>query len=463
MASFLKKNSKHELTILSHSLVGKVGFSLTRDSVKDLAGSLFSYSLKNDITQFTVGYGNSNWSKAFADFLIESLNQLGFIVEVPDKPCTLAELSWLVTQGKKRVGIYLSQSIFTDQHLKIDFFTPSGAHFTSKEFKTLLKSQSDVETQELKDQHNIEYRKSVDISLFPKYLVDSKQLTLNPAKKIKSIDCMFGATEYLLTNAVKEASNVKYGLLNKSYNLDSDAPRLSNYQSNPTGKFLSWYSSFPGVKDSEGILIAFDGAGERFGIYDLKQKVELSVDSVALLLLTGLKDDFCRDVVLSSLFSSNVITYAKKLGFKVKVSDKQLQDFPDPICLYADGLGYFAVKGLPNPLKVLEIIDMACAEKSPGELIDSLKKKKDVICQAGAVYKDEAFLDLMAKKLEKCQTVKNTKFKDNIHIVTFIDKSRILLTFDPLQNIGINKIEAKSNDSFDMLRITLKDIIMDLL
>lgn len=437
MASFLSKNKVHGLRVLTSSLVGQVGYSITKESIRDLSGSLFSFALENDVKLFTVAYGNNSWAKSFAIDLIKNLNKTGFVVVTPDKPATLSELSWLVTQGKdKRLGVYLSNSVFTQDRLKIDLINSDGKRFTDKQFNKLLKAQASFTANELKDSHNIEYQQSVDISLYPKYLKD-KNLVKDIFSSNIHIDCMFGPTEYLVKNFKKEVQGTF-----RTFNLESEPPRLNNYRGNPTGAFLKWGAISGGFGPND-LFFAFDGAGERFGIFDVKQNTELSVDSVCMILLKSLKKSK-GSVVISTLFSSAVKKLAKSLGFEVIISDKQLQDFPDPIAFYADGLGNFVFQGftVPDPLSIISAVATVCAteNKSPGEIIDSLTKKSTPKCVAMAVYKPEVYLAAMAKSMGGKPSQRNG---------VIVNKNnsgwRTLFKFDKLQNIGIVKIESNND------------------
>lgn len=457
MSSLLQKNKIYNLTLSNNYLLGNVGESLTRESVKSLAGSLFSYGFQNQIDRYVLGYGDSLWSKLFINILSDELNTLGLLVDIPDKPCTIAELSWLVSENKKskKLSIYISTHVGLVSELKISFLNENGHYLSSKEFKKLLKHQSDVISSSL-NQDNIQYKNILDLSKYSCYLKDKSLIESKFTKSVVNIDCMFSSTEYLLDTASKELS-----LPFRFFNRESEPLRLNYYKSNPTGRFLKWYASYPGLTN-EQFLFAFNGSGERVGLYDIKQNVELSKDSLSLLFLNKFKDSN-KTVVISNLINSNVVKLAKKWKFRVIISDKQLQDFPDPIDLYIDGLGSFYINGICNPILFIEAILSNCNFNSPGEIIDLFSSKKSLLVESLIVYKDKNFFNLLILQIKE-KLDPNYKLNKSFDVSILKNKKdRIVFKYDNLEQIGIVKIETNTDTRLKELLNYVREDIIELL
>jgi phosphomannomutase len=361
------------VTKCSNNILGKVGFSITQQTIKELCYNLSAYSVINLYPSVVLGYNGSYWSKEFYNELIRQFTELNIDLVLIDRPTTLYETCWLSKELKTQpLVVYLTETMQGPEYISISLFKRDLEPLTTDELKDLkLESNST-------SKGNID---TVNIKGLVKYLQDSKVSDLSGLSEFKLyIDSMFGAGEYIFRDLNQQK------LIDVSFfNPQSSPTRIVNYTSNPTGQFLSNYAKVCLNPDFKTLFFGLGPDGEKIGLYDLKQDTEISSSSVIALLAYYYAKIRKKKgtVILTPLTGSKTLEVINKLDLSYEIVDCGAQAFYEsihkkrrrPALFYANEYGNIWFKGdinaCNNVLAVLAITNL-CKEmsRSPGEILD---------------------------------------------------------------------------------------------
>lgn len=458
MVSFLSANKRFGCTITNNCLSGKVGFSLTKDSLTFLTRSLYAYLTSEGISSIIIAGDSDPWSHTFKKTIAESLCKLSINVSTSKAPIPVFQLQWFLKQTKKeRFGIYLSSMNCQEAHLGIWFLDEMGRPVTEHVLKRVLRKPSNIKelyTEELLEDH---FLQEVDFSLYTKYLSD-KALIPAPATLTGAtihIDSMFGATESLLKQLLGPVE-----ILNEA----SKPPRLLHYIAKPTGKFLRWHTSlFP--SNTKEFFFAIDNDGNSLGVFDLLQRMELSLSSVSLLLLTYLKQVkqvSQGKVLFTRTLSQNVFTYARSLGYTPVWVDAIPEEIGKEVIFYAGNAGnYYLLDPLKigNPVIALFSIVELCLtlNKSPGQIVDEIQgtfrhtyQQANIFFDSNVIDKDK--LETAFKGITNLKKVKLSK----ISTFTLTNKTRLVIKDNKVEQQLEVYIEAISAENLSDITSQIK-------
>jgi len=388
MPNFLKLNSKSDFPIKveGNLLYGRVGYSITHSSLDAFSSSLAPFLLSHAYEYVHIGSDGSYWaSKFLEETVIPCLERLGALIKTTPDPCTADQLCWLASQTKKKTfTLYLCKGAGTENFLSLQMFGATSAPLDPKEIKQLLKYPHPIKTEVYNQLINSSVE-SLDLSLYLKYLYDFKHLDIVAHPTTLHLDCMFGCFQ-VLGDLLKKLPNLNL----KMYNLISEPPRINNYISKPTGSALKWYTTFREVNALD-TYIAISGDGSSIGVYDLKQKTEISASSLALLYikyLSKVKKVPNLKVLYSPVCSKRISDLCKKFKIKHKevyegftsVKEEKEKD-KESYIFYTDGMGMFYFNSpvcWSNSLQAIITLINCCSSPdgtikiSPGEQIDSI-------------------------------------------------------------------------------------------
>jgi len=436
---FLQKNSNFKLKVLDDSIQGRIGSSLTFDSCNHLISTIASYLADLNVQNIVLGFSNNNWTKEFSLKCIKpELESYGFDLTVPERPTCLVEVSWLISQSnRKSSGIYISNSLKENGELTILVLESSGEVIAGKPLLNSLKYASMQKIVNDAESINVEKIETVSTDLYSKYLIDKKLVQTTKAPTML-VNCMFGATEYLFTSSevIKDIT---------LYDKESDPLRLVNYASNPVGQFLRCNNK--SLSSGGSFFIGFDESGERVGVYDINSSIELSSDSVLLLILLSLKNlKKLGEISISNFHSIKINKYAKALGFKI--NNKAI----NPV-LKSDGFGNIVFSGnkVPCPIQTsyyLTRLHPDAGRIAPlSDLIDSeyLTHKVKGSSKVLGIYFPEESFNIFVNCLEK-QGIVFKKKEDSLQ-ASLGKEGRIVIKSDPRLPQRHLKIDCKSEES----------------
>jgi len=380
MSKILPQN-EHQLDICGDSIFGRVGFSVTLDSLLMLSNSIANYCAHYNINNIYFGYDSSTWGKLFVEeVLANRLHNLGYQITLIDGSCPIFQLSWTVKQqteltkgSKDTLGIYVGTDSSYPDNLSIHFRNSEGFPLTESEVATIVShSASTAALLECPEDDSLK----IDLSEYSKYLL---KLRLFPKSGLKSsgkinIDTMFGSSETLVDEVVKH-----FSLSGDIFNRATVPNRIVNYLPIPTGSFLKW------KLDKCQYHFAIDGDGDSVGVLDPVQELEISPSSLYMIFIKYLVEIKKKKgtIYISKALSDRVAVVAKHYGLRVKWVDSGVDGFSQALrrsdkrsaLMYGDETGGFWFKGdTPDRNSILTILILVSAcnrfNKSPGQLVD---------------------------------------------------------------------------------------------
>jgi phosphomannomutase len=444
----------------SNTLLGKVGFGVSQEIIKNLCYKVSAYAVLNLYNNIVIGYNGSNWSKEFYNEIIKNLNELSRDLTVIDRPSTLYETCWLASELKSQsLVLYITETMQGSDYISISLFKKDLAPLNLIELDNLKLEQSTA---------GAGYKGNTDtvtIKGLLKYLQDSKIVSLKDVNKFNlCLDSMFGAGEYFF----KELNQQK--LINVSFfNPQSSPTRIVNYTSNPTGQFLSNYAKVCLNPDFKNIFFGIGPDGEKIGLYDLKQDTEINSSSIIVLLAYYYAKIKKRKgtVILTSITGSKTLEVINKLNLSYEIVDCGPQSFYEsihkkrkrPVLFYANEYGNIWFKGdisaCNNALTILTIINL-CKEmsRSTGEILDIINTS----------FLENNYLNFNYAVIKDVLSVKDFEFILKEHIVdkkNYINSSVYLLNNSARlalkDNLNYNRLEisVESTNQEDLKNIAI--------
>jgi phosphomannomutase len=381
----------YQLRISQDSIYGRVGFSVTLDSVLMLTNCIANYCAKNGIHLIRIGFDSSAWAGPFAEEVISNrLSHLGFDCQIIERPCPIFQLSWAVNQGWEAskhatpiLGIYVGTDGYYEDQLSFHFRHPDGLPYSESEVASIAAEPSSIKLLE-KAACYTEVPEYLNIQDYPKYLTDIRAVTKTRLKKLPMVvDSMFGASESAFSELFSQ-----YGMKGAVINRATNLLKYVNYLPRPTGAGLQWR-----MESSKGIssqYFAIDGDGDSIGLMDVKQELEISPSGIYCILLKYLAEVKKRKgtVLISKALSDKVQQIAHYYGFKTIWLDSGIAEFSKTIrtadkrsiLMYGDETGGFWFKGDVmdrNSMITSLLITEACDhfKMSPGEILDEMYNK----------------------------------------------------------------------------------------
>jgi phosphomannomutase len=477
MVTFSRRVRANKLLLEDSSIIGRFGFSITEKSVIELLHVFYNFTMNCGYKRVCLGQdGTQVVDSLFLDVIIPVCSSLGIKGHLSEYPLTENHFSWFCSESKKTsIGLYFS-SIGIDELIKISIYE-NGMPLDKEKFKLFLKTSPTLKIYTAPG-YEQEEQEFFNLDGYFSWLKDNKLITLLPADI--NIDTMFGSSYYLL-KSIRDSEGIHLRL----FNIQSEPPRLKNYIAKPTGQFLKWYTSLTSVT-SDHFFFGIDTSASSMGVYDLKQKTEISSSGVALLLLKYLKDVKKMSgafIVGSHEVNSKVAVYAKKLGFTYQstaesiISVLEYKKKGKRVDLFINGNGGFyfgedCKTVCTNPLVALFRIVEICKlnRKSPGELLDEITEtdiKKLYYHNNFFVLKNlprvPASLSLSTLKSISLPETKSIKSTSVYTIYKLKDKSRVI--FKDNQKEGIINIyietlsESKARELGDIVNRKLKELL----
>jgi len=464
------------------SIYGRIGYSVSLDSLFLLCNALYNYCTHTDIYQICIGHDSNTWSESYVkDILVERLLELGLEVFAIKGACPSATVSHftekLYTDSKKKVkslGIYLSTNNYLKEFLEISFKDEGGSPLLEKEIAEIFAMSYELGTINL-DSDQDDEPIILNQELFVKDLKQNKNWKIELASNnYLFADLMFGSSE-----TVSEAFKKVFKCPFKSINLASEPVRILNYASDPTGQWLAWKVSDQ-VKVAKNIpYFGIDGKGQRLGCYDLVENTEISSESTLMCMLFYISKVLKKKgtVAISETASDKAVTVAKSLGFTVYFTDEGISGLKKAVenvdkrslLAFGDENGNFWFKGDCldfNPFRAIHLTAAACGHfnLNLGALVDHITEKHLAIVKL--YYKEwiplkegQEFKSLQHSIATAFQVINEKQVKNGIHLETN-DGTTILLVTDPLLKIGKIRIESINDtllrESVDMLKNSLK-------
>lgn len=358
----------------SNECSGRVGFTLSSDSVITLSKHLLAYTITNNIESFVVNSTGGSWAEDFSKLLIDSVSP--YKPTYTTRPCTYYEHKWLSSNIKSsKLQVYIHPTTKGAEYLNMVFDCNNSPVLSNQLLNHKLESIYAVESSTTKDIIELE------IDKYSEYLIDTKLYVPTRVKTINLfIDCMFGPVEYFFNTFVNTYPNSI-----RLFNRHSSPVRLLNYLDIPQGQFIKNFAQTSLQEDYDNLFFGVNNRGNHLGCYDLKQNVEISASS--LILLAAYKfakvDKRKGTILLTSITSSKVLEIIDHFDLEYEIIDCgsfALQDAINkkrkrPILFYANEYGCLWFKKdipCPNPfVTILTLIELcAYMERSPGQIID---------------------------------------------------------------------------------------------
>jgi phosphomannomutase len=392
-----------DLEIHQDCIFGSLGFSFTATTLGLLSRSIYSYCTEAGINKIVLGYDSSEFTKMFSlGIVAKTLTALGLDCYYIDHPCPLFQLSWLTYQCtvdekglSKLLGLYLSSDAYYPEKLSIHFRHDTGRPFSEQEVASLAQHPFDVQ---LDEKHLINESLTIplDISLYTQYLSDKKIANINSITSQCTVDVMFGATTELVSGISGKLENPTLSSMPgvafpmQAFNKETTPGRLKHYVPNPTGQALSWGNHTRAALKNYALHAGFSHDGTAIGIWDPKQKLEISQSGVFCILLYHAAKILKKKgtILVSKAASDRVTLVAKGLGFNVEEIDTGTDAYVEAITkkrrssalMYGDEKGRFWFKNdvldFNCLVALLRVVDTCTRlKKSPGEVVDMLTEQ----------------------------------------------------------------------------------------
>jgi len=482
---------KNKLTCWSDSLVGKLGFSFTSDSMKSVAQAVFKYKNENNIDVICVGYDQRYLADELALEIANSLSNMGVPVKVIDGPSPMFLISWFANQidkGSKSLGVYVGGDSAPMGLLNVSFRNTDGSPFTSTQTRKLYEdylyySRGNFDFVDKK--RELEY---ADLKEgYTQWLVDTLNLTPYLGKNPTVIGIDY------LTSPVCSYLQPLFTKMNLGISAvpESFYDRLiinKQLRPDPSGWSLHYgFKSF-GMRQ---INFAFDGDGDCLGLYDGKADEEISPSAVFIILLYYFAKVKKRKgtILIDKAVSDRVTIIAEQYGMAVEyvnnglagLSEKLKKSRKRPALMYGDAYGGFWFKGLPldrNPFPAILFIIEACVKAglNPSSLYATIVDKhlnKDYFYGKVDIYPKQVDFDQLFSFLQEGSTaaVGENKiiecvpgeFTDESHFTAHTMKldndSRIVIQSNPKNDFIELYVEAIDKDTTHRIMGNVQNLI----
>lgn len=461
------RHTSTELRIVGSSIVGRVGFDLTNESLLLLSNRIYNYLVKTKINTVYLGSDGSHWPEIFIrDVLGPRLTNLGLNLSEADKVVPFFQFTWMVSEtSDPTLGVYLTTAPNGEDLVQLHFVDRKG-YLPKKKVEKIYKTTSKIKSNTPDKSGSLTF---LDLSRYLMYLKDKKLIdTGSVYGKRVGFDLMFGACEQIIKKAIDE---FQWDL--RLFNLQSNSFRLNNYSAIPTGSNLSLYVETEAVTKNCNYYFGLSPDGRKFGVWDVTQKLEISSSGVGMLLLEYLKKVRKIEkgtIAVTPAVSERVLILAKNFGYKIKIVanlEEALKGRKIPI-FYMDQAGSFVfpeISRTENALIALCCVLESCHKhnKSPGGVIDLLANK---YFNRQYIY-NNLFLSqnyLTKEALKQAILTKQRKFNirevdfDHPDILRLENEARIVISQDELQEVLEVYIESPTKE----ITLEVSNMIQDL-